>query len=108
MAASELHHLNPCCAHIYTSRYAYLGLQVRLLNSVADNLTVAVVFGRLPLQRGVETPDIRDKHRDGRTGLVCQVCERKRQNKIELERIRCKNCEQDRLVRQSLKCLAQV
>ena len=48
---------------------AYLGRLVRLLNGVADDLAVAVVLGRLPLQRGVEAPDVRHVHSDGGAGL---------------------------------------
>lgn len=77
MAAIELPHLNPTSVPLYTSLHAYLSLLVSLLNGIADNLTVAVVFGRLPLQRSVETPHVCDMHSDGRTRLFWRDCERR-------------------------------
>lgn len=59
----SLHYTPPPCL-------AYLSLHVSLLNSVADNLAVAVVFGRLPLQRGVGAPDVGYAHGDGRAGFL--------------------------------------
>lgn len=55
----------------------YLSLHVSLLNSVADNIAIAVVLGWLPLQRTVETPDFCDMNLSGRSWLVWWVCERR-------------------------------
>lgn len=65
----------PSLTFLYTSLYGYLSLHVGLLDGVADDLTVAIVFGWLPLQCSIEPPDVCDVHSDGRTGLVWWVCE---------------------------------
>ncbi|TNN83322.1 hypothetical protein EYF80_006303 [Liparis tanakae] len=61
---------------------AYLSLHVGLLNSVADNLSVAVVLGQLPLQRRVAAPHLHHPHGDGRTGLLWRVGERRRRMRV--------------------------
>lgn len=50
--------------------HAHLRLLVRFLNGVTDNLTVAVIFGRLPLQCSIESPHVCDDHIYGRAGLL--------------------------------------
>lgn len=49
------------------SRLAYLGLSVRLLDSVARDFCVAVVLWWGPFQSGVEAPNINQLHAGRRT-----------------------------------------
>lgn len=73
---SELPCLTNPLSTTCTLCHAYLSLLVSFLNGVANNLTVAVIFRRLPLQRSIEAPDICDMHGDGRTRLFWWDCEK--------------------------------
>lgn len=62
--------LPPLCILIYTF---YLCLHVGLLDSIAYDLTVAVILGRLPFQRNIEAPHFSNMHVNGGTRLFCWV-----------------------------------